>query len=164
MQHGPNLRSSNSIHHSFVIFANTTKRKVDVFWVDYEGKFVHYMCLKPDDRIIVNTFSTHPWIFIDSETGERMHVEHSEIFWPKPSIDASIPLEAQRRTLRRSTVNIHFPLRTLQDTALWTIVKEMVRNVREVETWEIPRILKVQVINLFTKYEKHRQSMEAART
>ena len=66
------LRSLNNYQPSYVRFYNTTHRHVRIYWLDFKGKPVRYSDLYSYQQWIdVNTFVTHPWIFIDEETGER---------------------------------------------------------------------------------------------
>lgn len=47
MNHGLNIKSDRSDIKAFVLFENTTRRIVDVYWVDYTSQLVHYRTLKP---------------------------------------------------------------------------------------------------------------------
>ena len=71
-QRQPMLRSIHNRHSSFVRFVNTTNHRVGVYWVDYQGKKIRYKVLvHRADYLDINTFVTHPWIFIDEETKDR---------------------------------------------------------------------------------------------
>lgn len=65
------LRSINNQHRSFVKFINQTFRQVRLYWIDYQGNAVSYGSLPPGGYLDINTFATHPWIFVDWETGYR---------------------------------------------------------------------------------------------
>lgn len=39
--------------------------------MDYQGQAVSYGDLSPGDYKEINTFQTHPWIFVNKETGVR---------------------------------------------------------------------------------------------
>lgn len=67
----PTLRSIHNRHSSFVTFINTTRSRVGVYWIDYEGQKVLYRLLSHREHLDVNTFVTHPWIFVDEETKAR---------------------------------------------------------------------------------------------
>ncbi len=67
---------------SFVRFVNRTIRQVDVVWLNYEGIGVHYRSLTPNQWVDVNTYVGHPWIFRDSETGDKLVVQLQEVFEP----------------------------------------------------------------------------------
>lgn len=84
--HGLNIKSDRSELPAFVIFENTTQRQVDVYWVDYTSQLVRYRTLIPGDKLIINTFKTHPWVFLDKSSGERMCVDNDEVFWPQPAL------------------------------------------------------------------------------
>lgn len=70
-QQGPIFRSLNSQHESFVKFINTTPHTITLYWMDYQGQAISYGDLSPGDYREINTFHTHPWIFVNKETGVR---------------------------------------------------------------------------------------------
>lgn len=70
-QQPPLLRSIDNEHRSFVKFINKTLHSVVLYWIDYQGQAVSYGVLSPDDCLDINTFVTHPWIFVDKETRDR---------------------------------------------------------------------------------------------
>jgi len=70
-QEQPILRSLNSQYESYVKFINTTPHTVTLYWLDYQGQAVNYGDLSPGDHREINTFHTHPWIFVNKETGVR---------------------------------------------------------------------------------------------
>lgn len=78
------IRSNRSNIKVFLIFENITNRDVAVFWVDYNSLLVHYRTLRPLEKMMVTTYKTHPWIFFDANSGERMHINHEDIYWPIP--------------------------------------------------------------------------------
>lgn len=67
----PLLRSINNVHRSFVKFVNRTLHNVVLYWIDYQGQAVSYGALSPGDCLDIDTFVTHPWIFVDQETRDR---------------------------------------------------------------------------------------------
>lgn len=75
-------KAGRSVIHSFVRFVNSTNRKVDVVWLNYEGQGIRYKSLDPHKYVDVNTFVGHPWTFRDSETGQKMVVQLKEIYRP----------------------------------------------------------------------------------
>jgi von Hippel-Lindau disease tumor supressor len=78
------LRSENSLHQSFVSFINNSNRNVDVMWINFEGLLVKYKTLPPGTFFDVNTYATHPWVFLDSETQDKLVVKSKEVFLPEP--------------------------------------------------------------------------------
>lgn len=155
------LRSSHSIYNAFILFVNKTQRTVGVYWVDYEGKFLRYITLRPDAHTLINTYSTHPWIFKDFYTGERMQTNHNDVYWPKPFINnngnifnrvRSLPIQLQY--LNREEVYIHFPLRTLRLNALWVVVKN-IKSFENINKLDIPNILKNDLKSIFKEYKRH---------
>lgn len=75
------LKSSASKNMAFVTFLNNTERKVDVIWINYEGLGIKYKTLEPTDRVDVNTFEGHPWIFRDSFSGDKLIADQQDIFY-----------------------------------------------------------------------------------
>ena len=65
------LRSIHNRHSSFVKFINKTRFNVGVYWIDYQGNPVHYHVLGPEEEFDINTFVTHPWIFVEESTQDR---------------------------------------------------------------------------------------------
>ena len=57
-----------------VTFVNNSDKTIDVYGVDYECNQQLYATLAPrgteGDSHVQGTFATHPWVFIDAETGE----------------------------------------------------------------------------------------------
>ena len=69
----PTIRSLHCNVETSVAFVSRTHRKVDVFWIDYEGKHVKYATLKvPGDTFPICTFVTHPWTFKDADSGDQL--------------------------------------------------------------------------------------------
>ncbi|KOC60920.1 hypothetical protein WH47_05698 [Habropoda laboriosa] len=73
-QQPPELRSINNVERSFVKFINKTLHNVILYWIDYQGQAVSYGVLSPDDSLDINTFVTHPWIFVDQESRDSCEV------------------------------------------------------------------------------------------
>lgn len=114
------LCSREAVLHSFIVLINTTHRPIKIFWIGYRSELVLYGVIKPDARVSMDTYQTHPWVFKDAETSELMHVNHKEVFWPEPWIEA--------KSNRRTAVHIHFPLRSLKLSAMWRILSMIKRN------------------------------------
>lgn len=138
MEHEPGLRSQNSEVRSFVLFRNTTKREVDVYWVNYFSQLVHYTTLQPGTECMVNTYVTHPWVFKDKRYHERMHVYHQPVFLPEPWYTSF----TGGGRLNRKEVIIHFPVRTLKENCLYRILA-LLGAAEEAALWELelPHVL-----------------------
>ena len=98
------LKSQKSVHCSFVRFQNATAKGVDVIWINYEGLRVKYKTIYPGEFMDINTFVGHPWIFCDSETGERMVAQLRDVFQP-----LAWDSESRRWPPKRKVVNITIP-------------------------------------------------------
>ncbi|KAJ9599330.1 hypothetical protein L9F63_010197 [Diploptera punctata] len=112
----PHLKSRSSVHKSFVRFHNKTERKVDVIWINYEGHHIKYKTLLPGSFYDVNTFVTHPWLFIDSETQDRLVVKSKEVFCPEPF--RHFRREEVPPRLERTHIHITIPVYSLRQRCL----------------------------------------------
>uniref|UniRef100_A0A182N4V2 von Hippel-Lindau disease tumour suppressor beta domain-containing protein n=1 Tax=Anopheles dirus TaxID=7168 RepID=A0A182N4V2_9DIPT len=136
--HEPSLRSEHSEIRSFVLFRNTTERAVDVYWVNYSSKLIHYTTMQPRAECMVNTYVTHPWVFKDKQSDERMHVRHQPVYLPEPWYTN---FNSAGR-LTRKEINIHFPIRTLTENCLWRIVTLLANGDESaLAELELPRVL-----------------------
>jgi hypothetical protein len=68
-------RSGESEEKFYVRFVNTTQRTATLIWLDYEGREVRQKSLSPQTAYSVFTYSKHPWIVRDTDTGERLAVQ-----------------------------------------------------------------------------------------
>jgi hypothetical protein len=59
------VRSDNSAQRASLEFQNRSGRRVDIFWLDYNGGRKHYKTLNPGQNYTQSTFATHPWIAVD---------------------------------------------------------------------------------------------------
>lgn len=134
----------------FVLFVNKTTRFVDIFWINYKGNHQSFGSIGPGEQKKVNTFSKHPWVFRDKCTGEKLHTDNKDIFWPIPTFYNGTPT--------RKVVCIHFPLRSLFVNAMWTLVTTDSIDVDNAEALDVPVIIKSQIINFHEKYKSYCQS------
>uniref|UniRef100_A0A336MNT3 CSON001843 protein n=1 Tax=Culicoides sonorensis TaxID=179676 RepID=A0A336MNT3_CULSO len=153
LNHGFNIKSEKSESRAFVIFENATGRLIDIYWVNFTSQLVLYKSLKPMERLMMNTFQTHPWIFMDKFTGERMVVENEEVYWPKPWY---LKIDPRQRMIRRTLVKIQFPLRTLKKNAMWTVVRSL-KTGKAIQDLVIPLSLKNELETLFKRHKRYCQ-------
>lgn len=125
------LKSEHSRVKSYLIFRNCTERVIDLIWVGYSGELVQYATMNPTDCKMINTYATHPWIFRDPDTGERMQVQGKDYYMPQPY---------QRGQINRYLVPIRFPLRTLRSNSLW-VIAGLIHQDDHVQQLELPRCL-----------------------
>ena len=78
------LKSGPSRIESLLTFVNQTERTVKVIWINYDGKHYPYKKLEPLQTYKINTYVGHPWIFLDTHSGDRMMVESKDVFFPPP--------------------------------------------------------------------------------
>lgn len=105
--------------------------------------------MPPDTRTALNTYSSHPWIFKDANTGELMHVNHKEVYWPEPWILTKLTT--------RSPINIHLPLRTLGETATWIIAGNL-SSEESIDRLEIPKKLCEDLKAVFKTMNEYKNS------
>lgn len=74
------LTSKNSNRPVTVTFVNRTDGLRNVTWLDFKGKPVDYAQLQPGEKLTINTFITHPWMFTDGPGSCH------EIFMPKKNV------------------------------------------------------------------------------
>jgi len=80
-------RSVQSEERVFLRFVNKTKRQVNIIWLNYNGEPVNYNLIMPDTYRDIDTFKTHPWIFEDSLTRDRLVVNKEFVFYPPSWIE-----------------------------------------------------------------------------
>lgn len=137
------VRSKHSMCRSFVRFINNTDRKVDVIWINFEGQHVKYKTLPPSSFFNADTFATHPWVFIDSETQDRLVVNCAEVFIAEPR---------QGRT----HVYITIPLYTLRERAL-QVVRNALSQPEDAFKLELPITLQRELATMLKVSMKSRR-------
>ncbi|XP_012276279.1 von Hippel-Lindau disease tumor suppressor [Orussus abietinus] len=148
----PFLRSISNVHSSFVRFVNTTRRSVGVYWIDYQGHAVQYGILSYRDYLDVNTFVTHPWIFVDEETQDRFRVNCSDVFFPEAWFprDVAIRPDDLPPRVERTCVYITLPIYSLRELCL-RVVKRKLRSDWHAFLLDIPRSLQYELASMFPK-------------
>ncbi|XP_076642579.1 von Hippel-Lindau tumor suppressor homolog [Halictus rubicundus] len=130
------LRSLNNNEKSFVRFRNRTNRNVELYWIDYRGQALSFGTLPVGESVDMDTFVTHPWIFVDEENGDRYVVKQKDVFFP----------EAYRKSNKpaRTLVFIEVPIYTLEELALRVIIRHL-RHPQHIHRLEIPTVLKAEM-------------------
>lgn len=103
------FRSVHSIIESPVRFVNLTGRQVDVIWINYRGEEVLQATLMKNNRLDLNTFMTHPWIAVDSQTNERMLLNFRETYFPGEPEIRRMDFQRRKAYAVRAIVNITLP-------------------------------------------------------
>ncbi|KAK6633140.1 hypothetical protein RUM43_012884 [Polyplax serrata] len=153
------IRSVNYTESAYVQFQNKTNRKVDILWVNYVGDLKKYGTLQPHESVNVDTYKTHPWIFIDPETGVKMKVGASTIFYPISNAEVVQRLRLNTQRTIRIPIPIRLPLFTLQQISLHSVFS-MIKDINDIENLELPLILKQEILKfhqekneIISKYE-----------
>lgn len=113
-----------------------------------------FFCILFKEFLMMTTFQTHPWIFLDKFTGERMVVNHEEVYWPKPWY---LKIDPKQRTIKRALVKIHFPMRSLKVNALWNIVRRL-KSSAAIDELIVPVVLQKELRTLYEGYQRHLES------
>ncbi|XP_073812871.1 von Hippel-Lindau protein [Musca autumnalis] len=154
VQPQPRLAAQHSNEQTHVFFLNTTQRQVNLYWMDFNGSQDLFTTLPPGAGIKANTFVTHPWLFRDARTGERMHVKHQDIFWPQlyrvKNAGQWLPC--------RKLIAIHPPItQTLRTRCLWRFAELIYgQNDEFLKELNLPRTLYNDIKSILSLIEKHR--------
>jgi hypothetical protein len=64
------LRSSNGATRATIKFVNQSSSAVDIYWINYDGhRVLYYRGLAVNSTWTADTFLTHPWLVIVSDSG-----------------------------------------------------------------------------------------------
>uniref|UniRef100_UPI00383BD0EA von Hippel-Lindau n=1 Tax=Apis mellifera TaxID=7460 RepID=UPI00383BD0EA len=150
----PLLRSINNVHRSFVKFVNRTLHNVVLYWIDYQGQAVSYGALSPGDCLDIDTFVTHPWIFVDQETRDRYTVNQKDVFFPEPWFARYRDLQRSELPQRheRTSVYITLPVYTLRELSLRAIKRRLTHD-RQAFQLDIPRSLQYELATMLPRNE-----------
>ncbi|XP_025989396.1 von Hippel-Lindau tumor suppressor homolog [Solenopsis invicta] len=149
------LKSLSSQHESFVKFINTTPHTVTLYWMDYQGQAINYGDLSSGDFREINTFQTHPWIFVNKVTGVRYLVNQCDVFFPAPwfrayrGINPDAFHELPQR-IERTNVYIVLPMFTLQQLSM-RVIKNCLTYDSQAFLLDIPRSLQYEISTMLPR-------------
>ena len=105
------LRSIKAEVHSPVRFANSTDRRVNMFWLNYAGGKISYGIIEIGaSPLRIDSFVTHPWIAVDEESKKRLWLNSQDVFYPPtPEIVRIRRGNAVGRLWRPTNVEITVP-------------------------------------------------------
>ncbi|CAL7952191.1 unnamed protein product [Xylocopa violacea] len=132
------LRSLDNVNRVFVKFVNRTLHDVVLYWIDYQGRAVNYGTLRYNESLDIDTFVTHPWIFVDRDTHDRYVVDNEDVFFPKPM---------SRCARARRYVCITLPMFTLRRLSLRAI-RQRLTHKRQALQLDIPRCLQQELASM----------------
>ena len=91
-------KSIHSYHSTEVNFQNKTRRNVEVLWLNYQGEPVWYNRLPPGKGYRQQTYVTHPWVCVESDSGrfEMMELNKKEILYPEEKPIGGVITEPER--------------------------------------------------------------------
>lgn len=130
---------------AYVRFVNATDVRVDVMWVDFNGRMKHYRTLGRNDYFDCDTFVDHIWVFKDTRTHDPMYVNHKEVFWPK-----TCRVHPTGHPMRQ-VVRIHRPVLPLLTLAARAVRNKM-KNIVDPFFLEIPFPLQCLIVRLILEF------------
>nr|CAI5834557.1 unnamed protein product [Callosobruchus analis] len=142
--HPDDERSLFSDQKAYVRFVNKTGKCIELVWLDFNGIYVRYKILAHEEYLDVNTYKGHPWIALDFESKDRMHIEKSFIYFPKTTReyfkerlpDTEIPENFETRI----RAHITHPLYSLTYAAILAVGK-LLKKGSDVDRLELPKEL-----------------------
>lgn len=146
------MRSIQNQERVLVKFWNLSKRKAAAIWLDYRGNPIPYKILEPNEGYDVTTYVSHPWIFIDSLTGDRLMANNKFVFYPERWTETKkrLPQEHSHLTQIRILIDIMLPLYSLRDLSLQA-VRDSVETKETISQLEVPVSIKTDLLRLFEK-------------
>ncbi|CAD6232225.1 GSCOCG00001808001-RA-CDS [Cotesia congregata] len=167
------LRSIEDRHKAFVRFINTTPYPIDVLWINYHGQAVRYSILQPLGTLDINTFATHPWIFVEHETRDsvlnyyyfslicilffyfiffRFIAEGKDVFFPQPWFTRYLGMSRDQLPEHISRVEVHItlPIYSLRDISLRAI-KRLLRHDLHAFSLDIPKSLQCELASMLPR-------------
>jgi hypothetical protein len=66
------VRSKESSLATSILFKNSSKFDIKIYWIDYSGEKIFYRDLPSGQSFRQETFYTHPWLVTDSQGGPKM--------------------------------------------------------------------------------------------
>ena len=72
------LRSLSDAERTRISFRNERFRRINVFWIDYEGQRQLYRTLAPGQSQTFQTYATHPWVVTDA-SGNCLGVNFADV-------------------------------------------------------------------------------------
>ncbi|KAK0182750.1 hypothetical protein PV327_000851 [Microctonus hyperodae] len=144
----PLLKSIENRERVLVTFINTTPYTAEILWINFEGQAVRYAVLDSHKACGINTYVTHPWIFMERETGDRFMVEGKDVYMPRAVCSTQNMLMDSRS--QRINVFITLPIYTLRDIAM-RVIKRHLRYDKQAFTLDIPRALQYELALLLPK-------------
>ena len=81
------LKSTDWATSTQVTFTNRSSRNVAVLWLNYQGEPVKYRNLGPGGSYTQQTYVTHPWIVVETDSGSYRLMELNDwpVFFPQES-------------------------------------------------------------------------------
>ena len=114
------VKSLHSDHSTGITFQNKTRHKVEVLWLDYQGQPVWYYHLEPGESYRQQTYVTHPWVCVESDTGrfEMMELNKKDILYPEKKPILGVITETERSLYELCVTSVQQYLRQVQQLSL----------------------------------------------
>ncbi|XP_041071517.1 von Hippel-Lindau-like protein [Carcharodon carcharias] len=132
------LRSLNSDEATYVKFVNRSPRIARPWWINFDGIPQNYDDIPPGGTLHMRTYRTHPWIFRDADTGDKLLINKDEIYFPTAAqYDEDGPVYM--------LVCIIIPVYSLKDCCLQSIRKQV--KSEDYAKLELPKSLHADLKN-----------------
>ncbi|XP_067906573.1 von Hippel-Lindau-like protein isoform X2 [Heterodontus francisci] len=132
------LRSLNSDEATFVTFVNRTPRTARPWWINFNGLPQNYDDIPPRETLDMRTYRTHPWVFRDADTGDKLLINKDEVYFPTSAqYDEDDPIYIP--------VYITVPVYSLKDCCLQCIRKQV--KLEDYTKLELPMSLHADLKN-----------------
>ncbi|XP_077283075.1 von Hippel-Lindau protein [Arctopsyche grandis] len=117
-------KSLDSEEPSHIRFVNCSYCSISIYWIDYNGKTQLYKKLEPLQFFDLNTYTTHPWIFKERITQDRLVVNNKTVF-RGPKVQYFWVPTTNSNHIRREVIRIRMPMRSLTRLVMVEIVKAL---------------------------------------
>lgn len=101
-------------------------------------------------------------MFICPDTGERLQVNHDDIFRAEAWFKYILKADNGQVSVGRQEALIHFPVRRLKDNCLWRILF-LLHSRENIESLDIPSSLKTELMDFYLQSIKYTASLQTER-
>ncbi|GCB68259.1 von Hippel-Lindau-like protein [Scyliorhinus torazame] len=132
------LRSLNSDEATFVQFVNRSPRIATPWWINFDGFPRNYDDIPPGGTLRMCTYRTHPWVFRDANSGDKLLINQDEIYFPSSAqYDEDGPIYMP--------IYVIVPVYSLKDRCLQCVRKQV--KSEDYTKLEIPKSLQADLKN-----------------
>ncbi|XP_075217173.1 von Hippel-Lindau disease tumor suppressor-like [Lycorma delicatula] len=136
-------RSFQNRNKVFLFFVNKTERHLHIIWLNFIGDPVIYKTLGPNNALPIITYEQHPWVFEDSQTGDRMLGNGQELFYPK---------QDKKKPDQPIVILLTYPLISLRQRAL-QVIRDSIEEIEGLEVSQTPFTLLNDIVEVLALKE-----------